>query len=340
MSTTDAEVDPAVWNAIAGSSVQIPPRSSRVYYFPQGHLENSSATPIQSYSLFLSRPFILCQVSSVQFLSDDSDQVYAKIHLQHLHPRRPRLRDIGNNSENVQNDFTSYAKILTRSDVNKQYGRFCVPKSCAELIFPWIDVSAEPPTAFQNLIFKDNFNLAWEFRHVYGIRHFLTSGWSSFLNSKKLVAGDSVVFIRKHSTNELFIGIRRSIHADNMGRWNFPLAKREKREKLALEAISLADQGISFDVEYYPRVGTRDFVVSAERVEETLFISKSSGLRVKMAVETELFSKKKWFLGTISATTSPHGGTWIASPWRMLQVYVCAVSIFVTVYYEILVIRL
>lgn len=45
------EVDPVIWQAIAGSSVQIPPVNSYVYYFTQGHIENFSANSIQKCNL-------------------------------------------------------------------------------------------------------------------------------------------------------------------------------------------------------------------------------------------------------------------------------------------------
>ncbi|KAL2467663.1 Auxin response factor 17 [Forsythia ovata] len=327
MSIRASEVDPVVWKAIAGSSVEIPPLNSPVYYFPQGHLENSSSTPIENYNLSLKRPFILCQLLAVRFLADpSSDQVFAEMRLQQLHPSWLRPRNGDNGSE--QNDLFSYAKILTPSDA-KNEGGFSVPRYCADLIFQGLDLSIESPTPFQNLVIKDIFNFAWEFRHVYRgtpRRHLLTTGWKRFINSKQLVAGDCVVLMRKKSTNELFIGIRRAYLAKNTERWNFPVAalgypeNRKERETKALSAIEAAAKGMAFDVEYYPRAGTKDFVVSAEKVEDSLSIFRNSNMRIKMAVETQDFSRKFCYQGCVTAAISPDGGTWAASPWRMLQV--------------------
>ncbi|KAL2503506.1 Auxin response factor 17 [Abeliophyllum distichum] len=75
-------------------------------------------------------------------------------------------------------------------------------------------------------------------------------------------------------------------------------------------------------VVYYSRVRveTRDFVVSAEKVKDSLRIFRNSNMRIKMAVETQDFSPKFWYQGCVTTAISPDGGTWAASPWRMLQV--------------------
>jgi hypothetical protein len=62
------------------------------------------------------------------------------------------------------------------------------------------------------VVAKDVHGELWKFRHIYRgtpRRHLLTTGWSSFVNQKKLVAGDSVVFLRAEN-GELCVGIRRA----------------------------------------------------------------------------------------------------------------------------------
>ncbi|CAA3003328.1 Hypothetical predicted protein, partial [Olea europaea subsp. europaea] len=105
--------------------------------------------------------------------------------LQPAHPSLPRLRTRLNGRE--ENEVISYAKILTPSD-------------CADLIFPPLDLSVEPPM-YQNLVIKDIFNFAWEFLHVYHgtLPRVLTTGWNRF-------TPENVVFMPKTSTNEIFIG--------------------------------------------------------------------------------------------------------------------------------------
>jgi hypothetical protein len=35
-------------------------------------------------------------------------------------------------------------------------------------------------------------------------RHLLTTGWSAFVNKKKLVSGDAVLFLRYHDLNSIY----------------------------------------------------------------------------------------------------------------------------------------
>ncbi|KAL0360147.1 UNVERIFIED_CONTAM: Auxin response factor 17, partial [Sesamum radiatum] len=175
-SPADSEVDAAVWRAVAGGTFQIPSLNSYVYYFPQGHMEQHSSASVENQNIELKRTFIPCQVLSVM---------------------------------ETKTTWFAFAKVLTPSDANNG-GGFSVPRFCADSIFPPLDFGSDPPV--QNLIMKDTHNNAWEFRHIYRgtpRRHLLTTGWSKFVNAKRLIAGDSVVFMRKKSTNELFTGIRR-----------------------------------------------------------------------------------------------------------------------------------
>ncbi|KAK4413264.1 Auxin response factor 17 [Sesamum alatum] len=321
-SSAATEVDAAVWRAVAGASFQIPPLNSYVYYFPQGHVEqhSSAATAVENHNIKLKRPFIPCQVLSVRLLSHPfSDQVFVKFLLQPLHSWEKRL-NCTIACDGDENDVVSFAKVLTPSDANNG-GGFSVPRFCADSIFPALDFASDPPV--QNLIMKDTRNNAWEFRHIYRgtpRRHLLTTGWSKFVNAKRLIAGDSVVFMRKTSTNELFTGIRRAGRFGSNSCWDGGDSSGDSSNDVVLEAIKNSDEGVAFEVVHYPRFGSPDFVVSAEKVEDALRICWSVGMRVKMAVETEDSSRMTWFQGTVAATALPGSGPWCGSPWRMLQV--------------------
>ncbi|KAM2745270.1 hypothetical protein PS2_021030 [Malus domestica] len=111
-------------------------------------------------------------------------------------------------SEN-QEKSAPFAKTLTQYDSNNG-GRFSVPRYCAETIFPKLDYSADPPV--QTVISKDVHAEVWKFKHIYRGTprpHLLTTGWSTFVNQKKLVAGDSIVFLRAEN-GDLCVGIRRA----------------------------------------------------------------------------------------------------------------------------------
>ncbi|KAL2231933.1 UNVERIFIED_CONTAM: Auxin response factor 17 [Sesamum indicum] len=315
-----SEVDAAVWRAVAGASSHIPPLNSYVYYFPQGHMEQHSSASVENQNIELKRPFIPCQVLSVRLLSNpSSDQVFVKFLLQPLHAREKRLNcSIGDSNEN---DLVSFAKVLTPSDANNG-GGFSVPRFCADSIFPPLDFASDPPV--QNLIMKDTHNNAWEFRHIYRgtpRRHLLTTGWSKFVNAKRLIAGDSVVFMRKKSTNELFTGIRRVGRFGCSSCWDGGENSANSSMSVVSEAIKNSDKGTAFEVVHYPRFGSPDFVVSAEKVEDALRLCWSVGMRVKMAVESEDSSRMTWSQGTVAATVLPDSGPWCGSPWRMLQVH-------------------
>ncbi|KAG5524960.1 hypothetical protein RHGRI_031597 [Rhododendron griersonianum] len=326
-------VDPTVWKSSAGTSVHIPSVDSAVYYFPQGHAEQSSHSSFLS-PLVTSRPMIFCRVTSVALLAHpDTDEVFARIRLVPARDAHANRR----NPHGAEEDdaVVSFAKVLTPSDANNG-GGFSVPRFCADSIFPPLNFNADPPV--QNISITDVHGVVWEFRHIYRgtpRRHLLTTGWSKFVNSKKLVAGDSVVFMRNRRSGELFVGVRRAVRssAGAGGRWNYPVGSvkveggwersgggRVSPEEVA-EAAELAVQGREFEVVCYPRAGWADFVVGAEAVEESLSVVWSGGMRVKMAVETEDSSRVSWVQGTVSLAVVPDTNClWQSSPWRMLQV--------------------
>ncbi|CAN6708556.1 unnamed protein product [Malus baccata var. baccata] len=106
-----------------------------------------------------------------------------------------------------QEKSASFAKTLTQYDANNG-GGFSVPRYCAETIFPKLDYSADP--------------LVWKFRHIYRgtpRRHLLTVGWRTFVNQKKLVARDSIVFLRAEN-GDLYVGIRTTKRGLDGGRGN------------------------------------------------------------------------------------------------------------------------
>ncbi|KAL5844190.1 hypothetical protein ACOSQ4_010148 [Xanthoceras sorbifolium] len=328
-----SRVDPAIWRASAGSLVHIPALHSRVYYFPQGHLERSSLSAPVLSSVKVSRPVFQCLVSQVQFLSDPvTDQVFAKLLLTPVntieHSRdlleRQQQQQQQLDDQNVdnylrENTVAPFAKVLTPSDANNG-GGFSVPRFCADSIFPPLNYQADPPV--QTLSITDIHGHVWDFRHIYRgtpRRHLLTTGWSKFVNRKKLIAGDSVVFMRD-SKGRLFVGIRRAERYGNNGdgsRWG---EHSGVKVEAVMEALERASLGLPFEVVYYPRSGWPDFIVNAEIVEASMEIFWTAGVRVKMVTETEDSSRVTWFQGTIRDASMPNSGPWCGSPWRMLEV--------------------
>ncbi|WOG97319.1 hypothetical protein DCAR_0416659 [Daucus carota subsp. sativus] len=314
-------VDPTVWRACAGNFVHVPAVGSRAYYFPQGHANaiNTSASLIQS------QPFVVCRVLGVDYLADmETDEILAKIQLFPVESESAESTQ-SESPELTQPEFASVVKVLTPSDANNG-GGFSVPKSCAETVFPPLDFAADPPV--QTLMVKDVLGAVWEFRHIYRgtpRRHLLTTGWSKFVNAKKLVAGDSVVFMQSKRSQQNFVGIRRAAKAKNVAstsRWNYLDLKEGEEDKSAENAVKQvmekAVKGLGFEIVYYPKIDVSDYVVQAERVESATFgVDWMIGTRVKMAMETEDLSRMTYIQGTVSKIHQVGG---VQSPWKMLQV--------------------
>lgn len=333
----DKCLDSQLWHACAGAMVQMPPLNSKVFYFPQGHAEHASGNvDFGDFPRIL--PYILCRVSTINFMADpDTDEVYAKMGLTPLrnHSDFDRIDDGVLGFDQIKNENqenpTSFAKTLTQSDANNG-GGFSVPRYCAETIFPGLDYTADPPV--QTILAKDVHGQIWKFRHIYRgtpRRHLLTTGWSSFVNNKKLVAGDSVVFLRADN-GDLCVGIRRAKRGINNGGnlgfvkedENFNKLLKNSKGKFSgesvIEAANLAANGQPFEVFYYPRAGTPEFCVKASTFMAKMSIQWCPGMRFKMPFETEDSSRISWFMGTVSSVNVYDQIRWPNSPWRLLQV--------------------
>jgi hypothetical protein len=300
-----------IWQSCAGDAVKIPKLRSKVYYFPLGHLEHANPTPnTESLSLINSyRPFIPCIISSVDLLADPkTDEVFTKLFLtpvidgSTVEPP-PEVHD-----DDGGGNVVYLGKTLTQSDA-KNGGAFSVPTECAKMIFPPLDLNAELPR--QELSITDIHGAIWEFRHVYRgnpKRNMFTHNWSPFVDKKKLVGGDSLVFM-KNSAGNIYVGIRR---VKKFG----SAAVMQKKELVVMEAAKLAEKNEAFEVVYYPTAGD-NFVVDAKVVEDAMKINWNCGMRVKRSLKNDLDLDSTIELQHGSITNiSAHSNR----PWRMLQV--------------------
>ncbi|XP_050368028.1 auxin response factor 18 [Argentina anserina] len=372
MKEMEKTLDPQLWHACAGGMVQMPPVNSKVFYFPQGHAEHAQ-THVEFPATGRIPPLILCRVAGIRYMADpETDEVFARIRLVPSNNNDLCLvQDEGGSVESdggsdSQEKPSSFAKTLTQSDANNG-GGFSVPRYCAETIFPRLDYSADPPV--QTVVAKDVHGEVWKFRHIYRgtpRRHLLTTGWSTFVNQKKLVAGDSIVFLRAEN-GDLCVGIRRAKRGllegspesaaasgwsngvsgvlpysgfsvflkeeDRMGRNGFGNPSQSGNNtrggrggggrvmpEAVVEAATLAASGQPFEVVYYPRASTPEFCVKASAVKAAVRVQWCSGMRFKMAFETEDSSRISWFMGTIASVQVNDKIRWPNSPWRVLQV--------------------
>ncbi|KAJ6729604.1 AUXIN RESPONSE FACTOR 4-RELATED [Salix viminalis] len=175
-----------LWKACAGPLVDVPKAGERVFYFPQGHMEQLEASTNQELNQQIPRfnlpPKILCRVINIQLLAEqDTDEVYAQIA---LHPEA---------------DQTEPTTPMEASLFSEKHANECLPP---------LDMSQATPT--QELAARDLHGFEWRFKHIFRgqpRRHLLTTGWSTFVTSKRLVAGDAFVFLRGDN-GELRVGRR------------------------------------------------------------------------------------------------------------------------------------
>ncbi|KAJ3694504.1 hypothetical protein LUZ60_009984 [Juncus effusus] len=309
-----------LWRACAGPLVEVPRVRERVYYFPQGHMEQLEASTNQELdqqlNLFNLPPKILCQVVNVQLKAEpETDEVYAQITLQpESGQNEPTTKDPVQ-PEQVPPTVHSFCKILTASDTST-HGGFSVLRRHATECLPPLDMSQQTPT--QELVAQDLHGFEWRFKHIFRgqpRRHLLTTGWSTFVTSKRLVAGDAFVFLRGE-TGELRVGVRRLAQKQS----TMP-ASVISSQSMHLGVLATASHAVStqtlFMVYYKPR--TSQFIVSVNKYLEAEKLGFNVGMRYKMRFEGEDVPEKK-FSGTIVGVVdaSPQ---WSGSKWRSLKVH-------------------
>ncbi|XP_050385256.1 auxin response factor 18 [Argentina anserina] len=308
-----------LWKLCAGPLVDVPSPGERVFYFPQGHMEQLEASTNQELNQQIPRfnipSKILCRVVNVQLLAErESDEVYAQIT---LHPESDQSEPTSPDPcvpEPPTPASYSFCKILTASDTST-HGGFSVLRKHANDCLPPLDMNQATPT--QELVAKDLHGYEWRFKHIFRgqpRRHLLTTGWSTFVTSKRLVAGDAFVFLRG-GNGELRVGVRR------LARQQTPMPSSViSSQSMHLGVLATASHAVMtstlFVVYYKPR--TSQFIVGLNKYLEAINNKFSVGMRFKMRFEGE-DSPERRFTGTIVGVgdLSPH---WSESKWRSLKV--------------------
>ncbi|KAL0357237.1 UNVERIFIED_CONTAM: Auxin response factor 1 [Sesamum calycinum] len=311
-----------LWHACAGPLVTVPREGERVYYFPQGHMEQLEASTHQGLDQQLPSfnlpSKILCKVMHVHLRAEpDTDEVYAQITLipeqdqsevTSLDPPLP---------EPERCTVHSFCKTLTASDTST-HGGFSVLRRHADDCLPPLDMSQQPP--WQELVASDLHGIEWHFRHIFRgqpRRHLLTTGWSVFVSAKKLVAGDAFIFLRGEN-GELRVGVRRLMRQLN----NMPSSVISSHS-MHLGVLATASHAIStrtlFSVFYKPRTSRSEFIVSLNKYLEAQNHKLSVGMRFKMRFEGEEVPERR-FSGTIVGFVNNASSRWPDSEWRSLKV--------------------
>jgi len=314
-----------LWHACAGPLVTVPRQGERVYYFPQGHMEQLEASTHQQLDQYLPMfnlpPKILCSVVNVELRAEaDSDEVYAQIMLQPEADQNELTSLDPEPQEPEKCTAHSFCKTLTASDTST-HGGFSVLRRHAEECLPQLDMSLNPPC--QELVAKDLHGTEWHFRHIFRgqpKRHLLTTGWSVFVSSKRLVAGDAFIFMRGEN-GELRVGVRRLMRQVN----SMPSSVISSHS-MHLGVLATASHAIStgtlFSVFYKPRTSRSDFIVSVNKYLEAKKQKISVGMRFKMRFEGDEAPERR-FSGTIigiGSLPAMSKSLWADSDWRSLKV--------------------
>ncbi|XP_061372331.1 auxin response factor 2B-like [Gastrolobium bilobum] len=312
-----------LWHACAGPLVTVPREGELVFYFPQGHIEQVEASTNQlaeqHMPVYNLPPKILCRVINVMLKAEpDTDEVFAQV----------TLLPEPNQDENAVGkvpplappprfNVHSFCKTLTASDTST-HGGFSVLRRHADECLPPLDMSKQPPT--QELAAKDLHGTEWRFRHIFRgqpRRHLLQSGWSIFVSSKRLVAGDAFIFIRGEN-GELRVGVRRAMRQQG----NVPssvISSHSMHLGVLATAWHAIMTGTMFTVYYKPRTSPAEFIVPYDQYMESLKTNYTIGMRFKMRFEGEEAPEQR-FTGTIIGMEDADSKRWPKSNWRSLKV--------------------
>ncbi|XP_017224727.1 auxin response factor 1 isoform X2 [Daucus carota subsp. sativus] len=311
-----------LWHACAGPLVTVPQEGERVYYFPQGHMEQLEASTHQGSDqqlpLFNLPAKILCKVMNVQLRAEpETDEVYAQITLLPEQDQNEVMSPDPPPPEPPKYTVHSFCKTLTASDTST-HGGFSVLRRHADDCLPPLDMSQQPP--WQELVATDLHGNEWHFRHIFRgqpRRHLLTTGWSVFVSAKKLVAGDAFIFLRGEN-GELRVGVRRLMRQLN----NMPssvISSHSMHLGVLATASHAIATGTHFSVYYKPRTSRSEFIVSLNKYLEAQSQKLSVGMRFKMRFEGEEAPERR-FSGTIVGVGDGTTSRWRDSEWRSLKV--------------------
>jgi auxin response factor len=296
------ELDYELWHACAGPLTSLPPVESLVMYWPQGHIEQvvactpdsaSAADIYEASKHFKLPPHLLCKISKIELQADpQTDDVFAQMDLipQDESLVTKEMKEAPPPSK--QNNVRSFCKTLTASDTST-HGGFSVPRRAAEDCLPLLDYNMNPPC--QELVAKDLHGKEWNFRHIYRghpRRHLLTTGWSVFVSQKRLVAGDTVIFLRGEN-GQLRVGVRRASKQLPITRSTYFSSANLHLGVLAA-ASHAAKEMIRFSVIYNPRTSPSEFVIPYHKFLKAEENNFTVGSRFKMKFESDESTERRY----------------------------------------------
>ncbi|KAK6139537.1 hypothetical protein DH2020_026720 [Rehmannia glutinosa] len=194
-----------LWHACAGPLVTVPREGERVYYFPQGHMEQLEASTHQGLDQQLPSfnlpSKILCKVVHVQLRAEpDTDEVYAQVTLIPEQDQSEITSPDPPLPEPQRCTVHSFCKTLTASDTST-HGGFSVLRRHADDCLPPLDMSQQPP--WQELVASDLHGNEWHFRHIFRVvalmNHLITPQ----------------LFVPRTSRSEFIVSLNKYLEAQN-----------------------------------------------------------------------------------------------------------------------------
>ncbi|KAK6137261.1 hypothetical protein DH2020_029008 [Rehmannia glutinosa] len=272
-----------LWKACAGPLVDVPKVGERVFYFPQGHMEQASTNQElnQRIPMFNLPSKILCRVFNIQLLAEqDTDEVYAQITLMpEADQTEPRSPD-SSPDEPPRVAVHSFCKVLTASDTST-HGGFSVLRKHANECLPPLDMNQPTPT--QDLIAKDLHGIEWHFKHIFrGVRRGMRVGVRRHARQQSSMPSSVI------SSQSMHLGV------------------------LATASHAVLTQTL-FVVYYKPR--TSQFIIGLNKYLEAVNQEFGVGMRFKMRFEGE-DSPDRRFSGSVGRTCI-HSRPERVSPWEI-----------------------
>ncbi|KAE8692107.1 Auxin response factor 4 [Hibiscus syriacus] len=317
-----------LWHACAGPCVYVPRVGEKVLYFPQGHMEQvlyfcgcMHESKWENGNAHYNLPSkILCSVIHVHLKVEHcTDEVFAQITLLPDAEQDVQALERINYQSSPRKAYPQFfSKKLTPSDTST-HGGFSIPKRLADDgCLPLLDMSQQTPQ--QELVAIDLHGFEWRFRHIFRgqpKRHLLTSGWSTFLSSKKLVAGDTCIFLRGEN-EELRVGIRRATKVQNRASTSI-ISGHSMQLGILASAFHAFSTRSMFTVYHRPWSGSSEFIISFDQYMKSARIDYSVVTRFRMQLEGEECREKR-ASGTIVSNEDIDRIRWPNSEWRCLKV--------------------
>ncbi|KAE8696132.1 Auxin response factor 1 [Hibiscus syriacus] len=301
----------------------LPRIGERVYYFPQGHMEQLEASMHQGSEhqmpSFNLPSKILCKVASVQRKAEpDTDEVYAQITLV---PEVDQCKVMSPDDPLPEPErciVHSFCKTLTASDTST-HGGFSVLRRHADDCLPTLDMTQQPP--WQELVATDLHGNEWHFRHIFrdlSSQISYSFSYVTFVYFTALLPMYSYLFLYRGGNGELRVGVRRLMRQQA----NMPSSVISSHS-MHLGVLATASHALStrsmFSVFYKPRTSLSEFIVSVNKYLEARTHKLSVGMRFKMRFEGEEVPERR-FCGTIVGVGDNKSSAWADSEWRSLKV--------------------